>query len=349
MRSLWVRLLFSHVLVAFIAGITAYLLVPYLTPVLFDDAPPGVPAGTNRPQMREAVRQSQLIGVAIGTGAGVAFGAFATYRLRRSLGAVRRATRQIASGRYDVRVAQPNESELSALAADVNTMATALGDVETRRVQLMGEVAHELRTPLTILTGEVEGMLDGVLPTDRARLTSLAEELQRLARLADGLSELSKAEAGHMSLRPVHTDLRGCVQKVTGALRPAADEAGVGLVAPDGEPIFAEVDPDRMCQVVGNLVTNAIRATPAGGEVRVTVVDGDPVTLTVADTGEGISAIDLPRIFERFYRPPERRDGEGSGIGLTIARQLVRAHGGDLVAASPGKGRGATFTATIPR
>lgn len=202
-----------------------------------------------------------------------------------------------------------------------------------------------MRTPLTVIDATVEGMIDGVLPRDVTGLHRLSAETRRLRRLADDLSALSRAEEGRLDLRPVDADVAAVVATAAERLRAQADDAGIDLVITAPGPRTARVDPDRIAQVVTNLVGNALRATPSGGHVRVEVTDGvDGVTVEVSDDGMGLAAQDLERVFERFYRAhssasPARLSGEtGSGIGLTISRRIVEAHGGSLTAASPGPG-----------
>lgn len=198
-----------------------------------------------------------------------------------------------------------------------------------------------MRTPLTVIDATVEGMIDGVLPRDVTGLHRLSAETRRLRRLADDLSALSRAEEGRLDLRPVDADVAAVVATAAERLRAQADDAGIDLVITAPGPRTARVDPDRIAQVVTNLVGNALRATPSGGHVRVEVTDGvDGVTVEVSDDGMGLAAQDLERVFERFYRAhssasPARLSGEtGSGIGLTISRRIVEAHGGSLTAAS---------------
>ncbi len=368
MRRLSVRLILSHLAVAVLGGLATFVVVRLLAPVLFDGAlamgraagqsgGPG-PGGAGQPgvgqvlrqQFADAVQLSLLIGTLVGIVAGGVFGILAARRLSRPVQAVRAATREIADGHYDVRVPASTDSEIAALAGDVNSLAVALADTEARRVRLLGEVAHELRTPLTILDGSLEGMIDGVLSADTEGLEQLTGEVRRMRRLADDLSTLSRAEEGRLSVTPVRLPLRPLVAGVVARLTPQAADAGINLTLLNGDPVDAAADGDRLAQVVTNLLGNAIRATPEGGSITVSLSrTASTVSVSVADTGEGLAADDLERVFERFYRVPGRRPGEGgTGIGLTISRELMRAQGGDLVAASAGPGQGATFTATLP-
>lgn len=365
MRTLSARLVLSHVLVAVLGGLATFLVVRLLAPTLFDESLRraqmqggqgrwGQASGTGlRDQFALAVDQALVLGSLVGVVVAAVFGVLAAVRVAHSLRRVRAATRRMARGQYDARVPVPAETELAELAADVNTLGTALAEAEKRRVRLVGEVAHELRTPLTVIDGYVEGMIDGVLPADAASLGQVQDETRRLRRLAEDLSTLSRAEEGRIQLALAVSDLRGVVEAAAERLRPQAEDAGLQLTcSTPGSPVRVEADADRIAQVVTNLVGNAIRATPAGGTVTVRCsTDGARAVVAVTDTGEGLDPAHLDRVFERFYRVPGRRTSptdSGSGIGLTIARGLARAHGGDLTASSPGPGGGATFTLTLP-
>jgi signal transduction histidine kinase len=360
-NRLTVRLVVSHLLVALLGGAATFLVVRVLTPAIFDREMGmyGRPMqgqnvqGSLRTQVADAVTQALWFGLLVGVLAAAAVGIFAAGRLVRPLARLSETTRQIAAGRYDVHVDRPHEAELAALADDVNTLGAALADTEARRTRLLGEVAHEMRTPLTVIDGYVEGMIDGVLPTTPEDLGKVSDEVRRLRRLSDDLSALSRAEEGRLALDLHVVDLTDVVTGAAERLRPQAEDAGLRLTvsSPDG-PLPVLADGDRLAQVVTNLVGNAVRATPHGGAVDVSVTaDATSRWVSVSDTGEGISAPDLERVFERFYRVSGRRgelERAGSGIGLTIARGIVRAHGGELTADSEGPGRGARFTATLP-
>lgn len=364
MNRVAVRLVLSHLVVALLGGLATVLVVRALTPVIFDRTvgmggmmtgrgPGSGPQQQVRTQVADAVTQAIGVGLLVGVVAAAGFGALAARRLVRPLRRVGETTRLIAQGRYDVHVEPPREQELAALADDVNTLGRALSETEARRTRLLGEVAHEMRTPLTVVDGYVEGMIDGVLPTGPEQLGKVADEVRRLRRLAEDLSALSRAEEGRLALEPRPTDLAALVTAAGERLRPQAEDAGLDLVLVVGGPVEAVVDPDRVAQVVTNLVGNAVRATPAGGRVEVAVraASGSAV-VSVEDTGEGLATEELERVFERFYRVPGRRRAgadTGSGIGLTIARDIVHAHGGDLVVTSDGPGRGARFEVTLPQ
>ncbi len=332
----------------------------------------GAPGSALRSQFAAAVDQALLVGALVGAVAATAAGAVAAYRLVRPIRGLQGAARRLAGGAYAAPVPVPHERELAALATDLQSLGQSLAETETRRVRLLGEVAHEMRTPLTVIDAHVEGMIDGVLPTTAQQLGVLGDEVRRLRRLADDLSALSRADEGRLTLVPADVDLAQVVGPAAQRLRAQVEDAGLALrldlgpeaagqtAAQPGQPgqpgqpagLPVHADPDRIAQIVTNLIGNAVRATPAGGMITVRCRRAGPLALAeVTDTGEGLAPTELERVFERFYRVPGRRSPgaePGSGIGLTIARAIARAHGGDLVARSAGLGAGATFALTIP-
>lgn len=361
MNRLSVRLFGSHLLVALIGAATTYALVQVLAPRLFDSGTAGMAgmSGMGRNQGQQvraafagAVNTALLIGLGIAVVAAATAGGIAAYRLSRPLLAVRAATRRLAQGHYDELVPVPREVELAALADDVNALGAVLGQTEQRRVHLLSEIAHEMRTPLTVIDGYVEGMIDGVFPTTTDTLDQVSAEVGRLRRLADDLSALSRTEEGRLDLQIRPTDLSAVAAQAAERLRPQLLDAGISLtITPAVQPLMVAGDPDRLAQVVTNLVGNALSATPSGGAVRLTARrEDDRALVQVADTGVGLAEQDLDRVFERFYRAEGSTSGRagGTGIGLTIARGIARAHDGDLTAASPGLGAGATFTLNLP-
>lgn len=371
------RLVASHAVVALLGAVATFVIVRTLAPPLFDQSMRmgtggfgggfGTPGGgmgqgggpgaaqALRTQFASAVDQALLVGALVGVVAATVLGVVLAHRLVRPIAALRRATDELARGRYEVAAPASGITELAELASDVNSLGRQLAETEARRVRLLGEVAHELRTPLTVIDGYVEGMIDGVLPTTASELGQVSEEVRRLRRLADDLSALSRAEEGRLGLALRDVDLSGVASTAAERMRPQFEDAGVTLVVANAgaaDALPTRADPDRIAQVVTNLLGNALRATPPGGRVTLrTSRVRDRATVAVTDTGEGLAEADLERVFERFYRVPGRRadaHDTGSGIGLTIARGIARAHGGDLVAASDGPGRGATFTLELP-
>jgi len=278
---------------------------------------------------------------------GVAFLAGrAARRMAAPIGDVMEAADRGAGGDYSTRVQVRGPGEVGRLASSFNQMTERLQASETQRRALLADVAHELRTPLSVIRGNVEGMLDGVYPADGTQLGPILEETAVMARLLDDLQTLSTAEAGVLRLYRERVAPAALAQDAAAAFRSRADRAGVGLDCRAAGPVpEVEVDPMRIGEVLANLLTNAIRHTPSGGSVRV-VVEPDPggVAFTVADTGPGIDARDLPHVFDRFVKSA---DSGGAGLGLAIARSLVEAHGG-RIAAESAPGQGTTMRFVVP-
>jgi two-component system sensor histidine kinase BaeS len=258
------------------------------------------------------------------------------------------AADRLAEGDYDVRVAERGPRELREAARALNTLAERLAATEQRRRALLADVSHELRTPLTVVRGGLEGMLDGLRPRDDAHLAALRDETLLLDRLIDDLRTVALAEAGALRLDLTEVQPAALVDDAVAAMTGSAESAGVRLRAlhAEGLPtLFA--DPDRLGEVLRNLIANALRYTPAEGNILVEAAAPDPaaVSFTVTDSGAGLAPGDAERIFDRFHRAA---DSTGSGLGLSIARELVTAHGGSISASSAGPSRGTTVRFTIP-
>lgn len=301
---------------------------------------------------RQAITQALLIAALAATAAGVATSLLLTREILRPLREIGHSSRRIAAGHYDERVTVPGSDELAAVAHNFNLMADTLAQVEQQRITLIGNVAHELRTPLAGLEGYLEGLIDGVVPDDPATFSSMQREVRRLHRLVNDLQTLSRVEAGQVSLQLSSFDLLPLVQHVLTQLQPQAGAQQLALhLEEPAASMQVYADPDRTSQVLLNLVGNAIRYTPAGGSITLRLTSANRMAcLTVTDTGVGIPAEALPYIFERFYRVDRSRarSSGGSGIGLTIARHLAWAMGGDITAGSPGAGQGSSFSLTLP-
>ncbi|HMQ35133.1 MAG TPA: ATP-binding protein [Chloroflexaceae bacterium] len=302
---------------------------------------------------REAVGRSLLVAGGAAAVVGLATSLLLLRQILRPLGDLAQSSRRIAAGRYDERVAVPASDELATVAHSFNQMAANLEQVEQQRVALIGNVAHELRTPIAGVEGYLEGLIDGVFDPEPGTLGEMQHEVRRLRRLVDDLQTLSHVEAGQVSLHLADVNLAAVAQRVVAQLRAQSTASCLEVtLAPGAGPLVAHADPDRVAQILLNLVGNAVRYTPEGGCVTVSLAaTGALARVEVSDTGIGITAEDLPLIFERFYRVDRSRSraSGGSGIGLTIARHLAWAMGGDLTAASAGPGQGSTFTLTLPR
>lgn len=259
------------------------------------------------------------------------------------------ASQRITAGHYAERVQVNGTDEIAHLATGFNQMATQLEQVEVMRRQLIGDVTHELRTPLTSIKGYMEGLVDGVLPATPETFNQIHREADRLSRLVDDLQELSSVEAKAYSLDIHPVALSNLVQTTLVRLSPQATAKSITLHSqlPADLPLI-EADEDRITQVLVNLVANAIQYTPDQGEVTVSAKrQGEEILVSVADSGIGIPPEHLANLFTRFYRVDKSRSrnaGGGSGIGLTIAKHLVEAHGGRIWAESKGDGQGSTFT-----
>jgi signal transduction histidine kinase len=307
---------------------------------------------------RQAATEALMLAALAAFAAAVIVSLFVSQRVVLPVKEMMTASQRIAEGHYDERVGLPGKAnpedldELAQLALSFNQMAAKLERTETMRQELIGDVAHELRTPLSSIKGYMEGLIDGILPPEAATFQQVYREADRLQRLVHDLQELSRVEAGAFELKLHSLPVSKLVETVRTRLARQFEEKGVALeldLAPDLPPV--RVDEDRIGQVLLNLVGNALQYTPAGGQVRLAAHREDSVVLVaVEDTGIGIAAQHLPHVFERFYRVDKSRSraGGGSGIGLTIAKHLVEAHGGKIQAASAGLGQGSTFTFSLP-
>ncbi len=274
-------------------------------------------------------------------------------RIRRSLAPFARAAQQLAEGERNVRVIPPGIGpEFDRVAESFTAMATELSHVEDTRTRMLADLAHEMRTPLTVLSAYLEAIGDGVEHVNERTVQTMQDQVGRLTRLSADVALVTSAEEGRLSLDQHPIDLDDVVREAVAQVSERLAERAVALDLSSAPGLVANADPDRIGQVLTNLLENARQHTPPGGAVNVRVTsDPDVVRVTVRDTGEGISAQDLPRVFDRFFRVDAARDRAhgGSGIGLSIARAIANAHGGALVAASDGPGTGASFSLTLPR
>lgn len=304
---------------------------------------------------RNAVTLSVVIAAVVALITGLTISYFLYREIIRPINALVRSSRRIASGRYDERIALPRSEELVAVADSFNQMAASLMATEQERITLIGNVTHELRTPLTGLEGYLEGLIDGVFPGEPETYAQMFHETRRLRRLVDDIQALSRVEAGAIALNLQPFDMLPVLQRVVAHLQPQAEGSDLALriSGPCPDALWVHADADRTAQVLTNLLGNAIRYTPSGGEIDVCVsaeIEEKSAVIGVTDNGIGIPADALPYVFERFYRVDRSRSRQsgGSGIGLTISRHLAWAMGGDLTASSPGTNQGATFSFRVP-
>jgi len=291
-------------------------------------------------------------------------GALLVRSITRPLQQLTDASRTIAAGDLDTRVSVRSHDEVGQLADAFNLMAADLARAEKARRHQTADVAHELRTPLTVIQGALEAMLDGVYPTDRENLQAALAQTHTLSRLVEDLRLLALADAGQLYLHTAPLDLVPFLREMVETHQIQAQERGIDLAleTPASLPLV-EADRDRLAQVMGNLLSNALRYVSEGGHVTVRAeaqgpvlsgaegsgAEGREVIVAVADDGPGVPSEDLPHLFERFWRGDRarRRATGGSGLGLTIARELARAHGGRLWAESV-EGEGSTFAFALP-
>ena len=292
-------------------------------------------------------------------GAGIlVIGLVASYLLAQSITIPLRrlstAAEAIEQGKLGQKVAIHSSDEIGQLAKVFNRMSQALEENNQLRKRLLADVVHELRTPLTVIQGNLEGMLEGVVEPNAKQLHSLYEETVYLNKIIKELRDLSLAEAGQLTLEKEPTDVNLLLSRAATMLTPLADEKKISLTYHFAVIPKIDIDAMRINQVIYNLISNAIRYTPEGGQVKATTslhIEGSKeyITISISDTGKGISPEDLPHIFQHFYRADFARDRKsgGSGIGLAIVKQLVEIHGGK-VAVKSDLGAGSTFTIYLP-
>lgn len=348
------RLLASHFAVALV-GVAALIGAGFVVGGALLNRHGGMMRGAGmRGDQATDVVASLVPGVLIAGGAAALVAAavaavLVTRTIMGPLGSIQAASRRVANGDYKQAVPTPRDEELAAVAHDINALSQRLAQTEARRTRLIDEVAHEMRTPLTTIKGSMEALLDEVVEPGPEVYARVADEASRLQRLAEDLSTLSRAEEHTLRMEMVPIDAADVALEVCERMRPQFEHAGVTLLV-NGSSAPVLGDAHRLAQVVINLVGNALGHTDAGGTVTVTS-GGDPVHswVSVTDSGQGIAEEELAPIFERFYRVPSASTPGGRGIGLTIARSLIEAHGGAVSVASEGLGKGATFVVTLPR
>jgi len=262
------------------------------------------------------------------------------------------AAKRLGQGDFSQRVEFHGKDEVGELARTFNSMADDLARAEELRRNLVADAAHELRTPVSNIQGYLEAIRDGLVKPDASTLRSLYEEVILLSRLINDLQELTLAEAGELQLVRQAEDIAEPIKSAVAAVQPQAKAKGISLTVDLTDKLPpCNIDAYRIGQVLRNLLDNAIAHTPEGGAITITAREkGNQVEVTVADTGEGIPPEDLPNIFERFYRVDKSRARAtgGSGLGLTIAKRLVEAHGGKIWVQSE-LGKGSRFTFTVAR
>lgn len=370
LRHLRWKLFVSHVLIIVVGVVVLLLTAHFLagTPLVQETSftlggsasetgrvlpTDGSGAAMSQPERFQAVvDEALLIAAFAALATAIVISLFVSRRIVEPMQELTFVSRRLAHGYYHERTRIDSDDELADLSRSINQLAAALEQTEQRRLALLADVAHELRTPLTTIEGYMEGLIDGVIAPERRTFAMIQHEAVRLKRLIEELTLLSRAESGALTIAPRPLDLAPLIEHVAAQFQPQLTARGVALALelPDDLPEI-EADPDRLEQMLINLLSNALHYTPSGGRVTISAIAQDFfVRIGVQDTGIGIAPEHLPHIFERFYRVDKsraRRSG-GTGIGLTITRHLVYAQGGDIWVESDGPGKGAAFYLTLP-
>jgi heavy metal sensor kinase len=283
----------------------------------------------------------------------VILGAWLSRGLSAPIVALSEAAKQIGSGDLQQRVPVHHHSqELDDLAQSFNRMAADLEHSETLRSNMLADISHELRTPLTVLSGQLHAALDEVVTLDEEKLANLYGQTQHLIRLVEDLHLLAQAEARRLPLAIGTVNLADLWRELAANFSLVAEEKGIQFRVDMMDGLSSiSADPGRLRQVFSNLLDNAIRYTPTGGEIAVSsAIQGEQIVLTIRDSGEGIAPEQIPHLFDRFYRADtsRARDTGGSGLGLAIVRALVETHQGEVSAESAGHNKGSTFTVRLP-
>ena len=318
-----------------------------------------VPLGELEQRFLDGVEQALLVSTASAVILILVIGALLNRRLNAPLQRLAEAARAVAAGDLDQQVEAGGSTEVAQVSQAFNEMTAALNEAETLRQNMVADVAHELRTPLSVLQGNLWAILNDAYPLEKAEISRLYDETRLLSRLVEDLRELALADAGELYLELRPTDVAQVIRRTVDNLALAAEVQGVNLTAQLPDDLApAQADPDRVAQVLRNLLVNALRYTPSDGSVTVSVSSMiRTLEIAIIDTGEGIAAEDLPHVFERFWRAdPARarsrsggggRLAGGTGLGLAVAQSLVEAQGGRIwVESAPGEGT--VFRFTLP-
>lgn len=364
-NSLGWKLMISYLVVIVVGVLTLAVAAESVTPTAFNRHMLGMQQMMMGGQMsmqqmgadlftnfRAAVTEALLVSTIAALISAILVSLFVSRRVVTPIRQMMKASRHIAAGHYRERVKVVSDDELGQLAQSFNQMAAGLEQTEAMRRELIGNVAHELRTPLSTIKGYMEGLMDGVLPPEPATYQQVYREADRLQRLVSDLQELSQVEAGAFELDCQPINMAELIQHTVTRLRPQFEEKRVTLkVDLPAELPQVRADEDRINQVLINLIGNALQYTPSGGTVIVTAAKHpQKLWVTISDTGIGIATEHLPHLFTRFYRVDKSRSraGGGSGIGLTITKHLIEAHGGRIWAESDGVDYGSTFGFALP-
>ncbi len=358
--GLGMRLLIAQTTVLLAGAITTWVVAAVVGPPLFREHlhRAGVPGGSaEQLHAEEAYLYATVfsVGGAVAVSALTAFAVtlYVSRRLQRSVTEVAAAASAVSEGRYDVRVAPQNLGEdFDALSGAFNRMAAQLEAIDTTRRQLFGDLAHEIRTPVAVLEACLEAVEDGIRPLTPDTIAMMRDQSRRLVRFAGDLGALAQAEESAETMSFTDLDVADVIARTVAAVADRYHAKNV-VLSTDLAAVRHDVwgDPQRLTQVLVNVLDNALRHTSAGGHVNVaTATEGSRLIVRVTDDGDGIADAHLPHVFERLYRADAARDRDrgGSGLGLAIAKALVDAHGGHIGAASGGVGAGTTITVELP-
>lgn len=359
-NSLAMRIMVGQVVVIAVGAATLAATAVFLAPRLFayHFAQSGETDSHVRDHAQQAFEDSFVLAIALGViasiiGAGL-LSWLLTRRISQPIEHLAQAAEAVAAGDYNVAV--PHDTfarELAALSDAFDDMAVQLAATDTSRRQLLADLAHELRTPAATLEAHIDGMEDGIVPASTQTYAIMRQQVARLRRLTNDIRTLTEVEAHALDLHPQPTPMSAIIDDACRAAERRFEAKGVTLTSTQcASKPTVNVDPDRIQQVMANLLENALRHTPVEGSVNVSckASDGARATILVTDTGDGIAAEQLEAIFDRFHRgdPSRRSDDVGSGLGLTIARGIITDHGGALTATSDGEGNGSQFQITLP-
>ncbi|MCA9881416.1 MAG: HAMP domain-containing histidine kinase [Anaerolineae bacterium] len=359
------KLFLSHIVVVAIALAVLATATALVAPANFFDQMTHMQGGTSgmmgqRMQVIDAeleasfqnsVNNALVIAGAVAIVAALAISWFVSQRIVRPIQKLVLLSQRIADGHYEQRLQADTGDELADLVHSFNRMTESLANTEAMRVRLLGDVTHELKTPLASIKGYMEGLQDGVLPATPETYQVVHREADRLQRLVQDLQQLSRTEAGQAQLDIQALQPHEIVRMVVEHMQPQFGDKNIQLHVnvPESLPLV-KADMDRTAQVLTNLLGNALQYTPEEGDVHVRAqCETDTVRIDVSDTGVGLAADDLGKIFQRFYRVDKSRAraSGGSGIGLTVAQHLIEAQGGEIRAESTGLGQGSTFSFTL--
>lgn len=362
------KLFLSHLVIVVVADVVLLVTALFFASVgLVNDAPltlgtAAAETGSLEPSMfaknplmeqfQIVLEQALFVSGFAALGAAIIVSLFVSRRIVEPIQSISSVSRRLSQGFYRERTLISSDDELADLSRSVNQLAETLDQSEQRRLALLADVTHELRTPLATISGYMEGLIDGVIQPNAPTFALVLRESNRLQRLIEDLELLSRAEAGQLTIFSRPVDICAILERLVTQFQPqfAADQIELGFEPPPAMPL-AWADPDRIDQVLINLLANAFRYSSAGGNITLRVhAELERMVVAVEDSGAGIAPEHLPHLFERFYRVDKSRarTSGGSGIGLTISRLLVYAQGGEIWAASPGLGAGATFFFSLP-